>query len=575
MCPEEGYCRVEEGQGPWGVCVLHACGDGVVGGDEACDDGNLNEGDGCDSTCHFEPIEVRSSGMFTAGPLAAQMAAVYDLVLTRRSRVTITVSQDGAPCPAAFDTELWVRNKNTQGLVAHNDNISEADFCSAASFDVAGAGSYRAEIWGKDQAPLEGTFTVHIHIQDILLYGAQCDRSERTNVCGPGLLCRVTRGEGVGMCSAPEDVNFDDPLGPTAACDAFEEQARCAEGYACVDENNDRDGACMLSQPLQLGLNSGSINTLGERNAFTLSLERAARIDLETFVGGEGQCAQGANTMLRIYRREGLDLTLIGTFDDDGVGLCSRAQPLLVAGDYVIIVHEISDTRLIPEYTLRYALEPAQVNGEPCDRLEIQNFCEPNHVCVPTEGHGVGECRRRVGFDFDEVEPNNTPGSAQVAHTDTRFYSSISPAGDVDFFALHLEAPTYIHVNVQDLERGCRSRTQLYRVERTLFESYGPSDYGMSPPWMLAYHTNDPSIEGQCSQLYDTLAPGTHYFLVKSYARTGAGILSIERYTFTINFPPPEVPVGAVCDPKGIHTRCAAGSHCVDAQGIGDGRCQL
>jgi cysteine-rich repeat protein len=43
----------------WRADVLlyarQACGDGLLGFDEACDDGNVVAGDGCDATCHLEP----------------------------------------------------------------------------------------------------------------------------------------------------------------------------------------------------------------------------------------------------------------------------------------------------------------------------------------------------------------------------------------------------------------------------------------------------------------------------------------------------------------------------------------
>src|SRR4051794_28817822 len=32
------------------------CGDGVVEGDEECDDGNTRVHDGCDASCHVEPL---------------------------------------------------------------------------------------------------------------------------------------------------------------------------------------------------------------------------------------------------------------------------------------------------------------------------------------------------------------------------------------------------------------------------------------------------------------------------------------------------------------------------------------
>jgi cysteine-rich repeat protein len=46
------------GTGPdYAACVTSCgvCGNGVLEGDEECDDGNTLPGDCCDATCHFEP----------------------------------------------------------------------------------------------------------------------------------------------------------------------------------------------------------------------------------------------------------------------------------------------------------------------------------------------------------------------------------------------------------------------------------------------------------------------------------------------------------------------------------------
>jgi cysteine-rich repeat protein len=40
----------------WGALENGACGDGFVGREEACDDGNRISGDGCSDTCHIEPV---------------------------------------------------------------------------------------------------------------------------------------------------------------------------------------------------------------------------------------------------------------------------------------------------------------------------------------------------------------------------------------------------------------------------------------------------------------------------------------------------------------------------------------
>lgn len=61
-------CRVERGWiCPDGSCET-ACGDGVVAGEEACDDGNLSSNDGCSGTCTVETVVGRLSAVVGADP---------------------------------------------------------------------------------------------------------------------------------------------------------------------------------------------------------------------------------------------------------------------------------------------------------------------------------------------------------------------------------------------------------------------------------------------------------------------------------------------------------------------------
>jgi|GEM_PF-6132901 len=46
-CEEGEYCS-------WGVCLLPVCGNGTLERDEECDDGNIENGDGCSSVCLIE-----------------------------------------------------------------------------------------------------------------------------------------------------------------------------------------------------------------------------------------------------------------------------------------------------------------------------------------------------------------------------------------------------------------------------------------------------------------------------------------------------------------------------------------
>jgi cysteine-rich repeat protein len=61
-----------EGDGCDSNCTLSACGNGVTGGSEACDDGNAVEGDGCDSNC---TLSACGNGIFAPGELCFVLSA--------------------------------------------------------------------------------------------------------------------------------------------------------------------------------------------------------------------------------------------------------------------------------------------------------------------------------------------------------------------------------------------------------------------------------------------------------------------------------------------------------------------
>jgi len=67
MTPEEVTASLSA------ICTVVSCGDGVVGGTEACDDGNTTSGDGCSAVCTIEQAACAN------GPAAA----TYDSILCR------------------------------------------------------------------------------------------------------------------------------------------------------------------------------------------------------------------------------------------------------------------------------------------------------------------------------------------------------------------------------------------------------------------------------------------------------------------------------------------------------------
>jgi cysteine-rich repeat protein len=71
-----------------------ACGDGVIEGDEECDDGNADTGDGCDATCHLEAVD---------DPLGMTLAPLVSFNPRSNAILTLTVLSTTALDARALD----------------------------------------------------------------------------------------------------------------------------------------------------------------------------------------------------------------------------------------------------------------------------------------------------------------------------------------------------------------------------------------------------------------------------------------------------------------------------------------
>ncbi len=72
MSPEEVAASLQV------ICDAVSCGDGLVAGDETCDDGNTNFGDGCSAACAVEACWQCSGVPSSCTPLAANTACPSD-----------------------------------------------------------------------------------------------------------------------------------------------------------------------------------------------------------------------------------------------------------------------------------------------------------------------------------------------------------------------------------------------------------------------------------------------------------------------------------------------------------------
>ena len=122
MCPSGARCALHQP-----ACILDGCGDGVVEGEEQCDDGNLVSGDGCSAQCKLEGC---GNG-------------IVDIALGERCDDGNT--EDGDGCSADCRTNERCGNGILDadlGEVCDDGNNASGDGCSAdcLSEEVCGNG---------------------------------------------------------------------------------------------------------------------------------------------------------------------------------------------------------------------------------------------------------------------------------------------------------------------------------------------------------------------------------------------------------------------------------------------------
>jgi cysteine-rich repeat protein len=138
-----------------------ACGDAIRDSHEACDDGNINDGDGCDPDCGVESSEsepndaLGSADVFDFERWTAELSpegdADYysvDLVATSSTLVVSTLNlADGACALNLMDTVVDIFDTNANGnvLLASDDDSGDGD-CAVAVASGLAPGSYRIRV---------------------------------------------------------------------------------------------------------------------------------------------------------------------------------------------------------------------------------------------------------------------------------------------------------------------------------------------------------------------------------------------------------------------------------------------
>jgi cysteine-rich repeat protein len=249
----EEQCDLGEDNGESSACLAdctnNVCGDGFVGPEEACDDGNLDAGDGCDELCM---IEGCGDGELQAPEECDDGNGIDTDECT--NACTLPVCGDGA---------LYMGMGSTEECDLGNQNANTGDCTMACKNAFCGDGFVHAGDEQCDNGDLNA---------DDAACTSQCmDAACGDGLLGPGESCddgNLDYGDGcTSICTFPtcgdgikevDEACDDGNLDNTDACTNTCALAACGDGFIQAANNEQCeppnttlcDGACMNEGPL-------------------------------------------------------------------------------------------------------------------------------------------------------------------------------------------------------------------------------------------------------------------------------------------------------------------------------------
>ena len=562
-CEADGFDCVEgsycsEGDVP--VCTEHLCGDAVVGPDEDCDDGGNENGDGCDAVCIIEPIaEVTGGGNF---PSSFEEGAYdeFEVFLEVPATIMAEVTDAEGTCDmSGADPYLELFSLEEGARVQlDSDDDSGTGRCSKLTHPVE-AGIYRIRV--RDLGNNDAmAYTLHVNVLIRPAEGEACDPEDRDLLCGEGFYCAEDQ-----TCTA--HICGDGLLGPIEECDDgnAEDGDACSAACELVIHEGLEPGDFL--QQIYPGLwMDGNFEAENIPNLWTFSLEENVLFSAYSH-NGEMGCDFDTRFILYeiIIDEEGEEvLDWVDSDDDGGVDSCSLLSAMLEPGDYLL---RITSNEPVPEYTLTVAHGFESAEGEACDRRSINSFCAEGLFCNMSDVDGVGVCENSALEFVEEIEPDSTSEEAglMLLNPGSVVHASLTPVMDVyDVFVLEVLETSLVNIDTSDNMGGCPGDTQLTMIDPNIMDEEGISE---AASFSNRLGFNDDGGVGLCSILSLELEPGTYYFAVNEFLRDGA----LDYY---IRFWIPEyLGAGERCDAEGVINQCGEFLECVDENEDNDGIC--
>ncbi|MDQ3340359.1 MAG: DUF4215 domain-containing protein [Myxococcota bacterium] len=448
------------------VCSQPGCGDGVINFDEACDDGNDVEGDGCDTNC---------TQSFCGNGIKDATEACDD---------SNTVSGDG--CDVNCKATACGNGAMSTGEVCDDGNSVDGDGCDS-NCTVTGCGN------------------------DIVGANEQCDDGNIINADGCSAICtdetlEVEPNDDGTPATGASGITGND-FSATAA-DANFVTSDSATIVAALDPVGDEDVFKLT--------NTGTVPARVRLDTWNLSTGFGLGMPCGTTTGT-------LDTGIQVKNAAG---TVLASNDDKATGdNCAGLTIALFPTDVVYVqVVEFGDNAAAASYALDIKYSPAVCGdgdvqpGEQCDDMNTAaadgcsatcqiegaySEVEPNEDGSPSTG-GTSF----VGNDFGSTHPLNNG----VLTTDVSILGSLTPLGDEDVFAftntrlVAVEVTFDVWSMAPNFGIGVSCGTAFGTVD-TVFQVRDASGGALVP------HNDDRNTTDNCSKITFSLFPGETRFL--------------------------------------------------------------
>ena len=305
-----------------------------AGNGEQCDDGNLIDGDGCDSMCQLEiAATVTPPGASHVVNLAANPGFQLIQIDTTIANQSITATTSDGTAGCGYDTYIELLDASFNRL--GSDDIDGPDVCAAISpwrdsfAKTLDVGTYYVLV--QSERTIAGSSTL-----DVVVTDAECANALVEHVIGE---------------------NCDD--GNTVAGDGCNSMCM-AEGVTTETEGNDDianadDSGLSGAGTVTLG---GDIGTVGDEDfySFVVPAGQSLTLDAQTYgtIGNLATCL--GDTRIHLQDAAGTELT---SNDDGGEGRCSHidAHGPLTEGTYYLRVRHWNNAAVIPYYFMNVSLQ--------------------------------------------------------------------------------------------------------------------------------------------------------------------------------------------------------------------------